>query len=79
MISPDLPRFSYGVNSGVGLALGLALESDPLFGLCWNSHREGLEGGGSHLFPPKPPSPEGKSNMLMLVKVFKAKLFFLLK
>ena len=35
----------------MGSALGLTQGSDPSFGLGWNSHREGLEGGDSLLFP----------------------------
>lgn len=36
MMSPDLPHFC-GINSDVESALEVALGSDPLFGLCWNS------------------------------------------
>lgn len=49
--SLDLACFSCGVNSRVGSALGLTQGSEPLSGLGWNSHREGLEGGGSLLSP----------------------------
>lgn len=63
----------------MGSALGLTQGSDPSFGLGWNSHREGLEGGDSLLFPRTLLTQREGVRQLMFVKVLKAKLFFPLK